>query len=379
LAGSFSGAGASNCTPCLAGTYSDTTGASSISVCMPCLAGSFSPMGAVDCTHCSPGTYSKTSSASECLTCPPGTSSPEQSVSCIPTGLSYQTIIISVLSSFFGALLLAGMVIFLVIKYRRMRTKLGDSGGECSLAYVNRFIMPGYQLPTTPGFNQMIKKQGRYFWSMDYLLVHIIFVSTEEAMLIGSVQYTWLIQDLQKVDRIKTPWIIVLGHRPMYSAIAYPDGSAEYLRSSIEPLFNAYQVNLALWGHVHLYERMCPIFQGICVGTYENPGGTVHIVTGAGGKEYDWDSETSDNSTLAYMDEYYAYEYGYLRMEFANSTKLKLEFVTSVDGRVLDEAWLSNMWTESDANSLMPDKRVKLFLFASILYLLFSSFEYLEK
>jgi len=203
---------------------------------------------------------------------------------------------------------------------------------------------------------------------MDYLLVHIIFVSTEEAMLIGSVQYTWLIQDLQKVDRIKTPWIIVLGHRPMYSAIAYPDGSAEYLRSSIEPLFNAYQVNLALWGHVHLYERMCPIFQGICAGTYENPGGTVHIITGAGGSQDDWWFDTvEDNSTFNYLDEFNAYEYGYLRVEFANSTKLKLEFVTSLDGRVLDEAWLSNMWTESDANSLYSSfSKLTLLLIMSI-------------
>jgi len=31
-------------------------------------------------------------------------------------------------------------------------------------------------------------------------------------------QYKWLAQDLASVDRTKTPWVIVMGHRPMYSS-----------------------------------------------------------------------------------------------------------------------------------------------------------------
>ncbi|KAF4978012.1 hypothetical protein FDECE_18280, partial [Fusarium decemcellulare] len=32
-------------------------------------------------------------------------------------------------------------------------------------------------------------------------------------------QYQWLKTDLAKVDRYKTPWVIVMGHRPMYSSM----------------------------------------------------------------------------------------------------------------------------------------------------------------
>lgn len=32
-------------------------------------------------------------------------------------------------------------------------------------------------------------------------------------------QYQWLAADLAKVDRCKTPWIVAMGHRPMYSTL----------------------------------------------------------------------------------------------------------------------------------------------------------------
>lgn len=34
----------------------------------------------------------------------------------------------------------------------------------------------------------------------------------------GSTQYSWLEKDLNKVDRAKTPWVILAGHRPMYAS-----------------------------------------------------------------------------------------------------------------------------------------------------------------
>ena len=32
------------------------------------------------------------------------------------------------------------------------------------------------------------------------------------------------------------------------------------------------------WGHMHVYERTCPVKNLTCVGDYENPGGPVHMV-----------------------------------------------------------------------------------------------------
>ena len=43
-------------------------------------------------------------------------------------------------------------------------------------------------------------------------------MSTEHNFTQGSRQYTWMEQDLQQVDRHTTPWVVVGGHRAMYTS-----------------------------------------------------------------------------------------------------------------------------------------------------------------
>jgi hypothetical protein len=48
-------------------------------------------------------------------------------------------------------------------------------------------------------------------------------------------QYQWLAEDLASVNRTETPWVVVMGHRPMYST-----QNATYqthLRAAFEDLF----------------------------------------------------------------------------------------------------------------------------------------------
>ena len=67
-------------------------------------------------------------------------------------------------------------------------------------------------------------------YSYDYGSVHFIMMSTEHDMGNGSKQYSWLEKDLQNVDRTKTPWVILAGHRPMYTS--------ELALGSVNLLFN---------------------------------------------------------------------------------------------------------------------------------------------
>ena len=53
-------------------------------------------------------------------------------------------------------------------------------------------------------------------------MVHMVMLSTEHDYRPGSPQYVWLENDLKSVDRTKTPFIMVGGHRPMYCSEAYP-------------------------------------------------------------------------------------------------------------------------------------------------------------
>ena len=95
-----------------------------------------------------------------------------------------------------------------------------------SVVSVNIYIYRKVTLPTFCFINSF--KCGSYFiayfysecdrYSYDYGLVHFIMMSTEHDMGNGSKQYAWLEDDLKKVDRTKTPWVILAGHRPMYNS-----------------------------------------------------------------------------------------------------------------------------------------------------------------
>lgn len=73
----------------------------------------------------------------------------------------------------------------------------------------------------------------------------------------GSMQYDFLAADLASVNRTVTPWVIFLGHRPMYSCSSSgcggPDHSDNFCRggADVEPLLVNNSVDLVLWGHVH--------------------------------------------------------------------------------------------------------------------------------
>ena len=69
-AGSFSLAGASECTKCSAGTYQNITGQSG---CKICEAGSKSASGAAECELCPPGRFAAESGMAHCDPCGPGT------------------------------------------------------------------------------------------------------------------------------------------------------------------------------------------------------------------------------------------------------------------------------------------------------------------
>ena len=200
-----------------------------------------------------------------------------------------------------------------------------DSGGECGVPY-NAYFPYASQNPDS-------KFQERQPWyDFTFGSVHFVVFSTEHDFTEGSPQYEWLEKTLANVDRKKTPWLVVGGHRPMYVSTEDQWRVADpILRAQLESMFAKYKVDVALWGHNHSYQRTCSIYNMTCVdGTSQH--GIVHLVIGAAGYvlnpvvEGYAPMKVIDNST-----------YGYLHMDFQNSTVLKASFIDNSDGSVVDD------------------------------------------
>ena len=75
-------------------------------------------------------------------------------------------------------------------------------------------------------------------------------------------QLIWLEETLKNVDRKETPFLIIVGHRPIYSSdYAFSDipgniiGESLRLQAAFEDLLYKYHVDIAFYGHVHSYGK----------------------------------------------------------------------------------------------------------------------------
>lgn len=147
-----------------------------------------------------------------------------------------------------------------------------DDFGFGRSTYLGRFALPG----------------NEQWHSVDYGPIHLVSLDSDEDYYEGSEQYQWLEEDLAEASQDPaTSWIICLFHKPPYSASPV-HGSSMGIRASFCPLFDRYGVDLAFNGHDHNYERSFPMYAEEVTTDemyyYENPGGTIYIVTGGGGR-----------------------------------------------------------------------------------------------
>ena len=152
---------------------------------------------------------------------------------------------------------------------------------------------PGYGFsPYEHRFDSDGQAESETFWySRDFPGVHMVFMSTEHDYTTGSTQYSWLEQDLSSVDREVTPFVIVYGHKPMYSSNSY-HGSEVELRAALETLYVNQGVDLVIAGHDHFYERTWPVAGDTVVDTgnegdvhrFARGYAPIHLVIGIAGR-----------------------------------------------------------------------------------------------
>ncbi|XP_039597997.1 acid phosphatase type 7 isoform X2 [Polypterus senegalus] len=218
--------------------------------------------------------------------------------------------------------------------------------------YRNRFSMPGdteslwYSWNVGPA--HIISFSTEVYFYLDYGL-NLLFR-----------QYQWLEKDLKEANkpenRRERPWIITMGHRPMYCSNDDKDDCTlfeSYVRlgrndtkppaPGLEELFYLYGVDLELWAHEHSYERLWPVygfqvFNGSKEQPYVNPKAPVHIITGSAGCREEHDGFVPKPREWS---AFRSTDYGYTRMQVLNSTHLYIEQVSDdQSGRVIDSVWI---------------------------------------
>lgn len=185
-----------------------------------------------------------------------------------------------------------------------------------------------------------------FYYFMNYGIKSLVF------------QYQWLENDLivanLPVNRQKRPWIVVMGHRPMYCSNTDADDCTHHETLTrvglpfmhafgLEPLLYDYGVDLEIWAHEHSYERLWPIYDykvynGSYMSPYTNPGAPVHIITGSAGCKERTDTF---NKSVPHWSAFRSSDYGYTRLKAYNRTHLHLEQVSDDKlGEIIDSFWI---------------------------------------
>ncbi|XBH95505.1 probable inactive purple acid phosphatase 2 [Triticum urartu] len=218
-----------------------------------------------------------------------------------------------------------------------------DGGGECGVPYSIKFRMPGNSsLPTGTG----APDTRNLYYSIDAGVVHFVYMSTETDFTRGSDQYNYIKADLERVNRSRTPFVVFQGHRPMYTSSNETKDTVhrEQMIQHLEPLFVDHGVTLALWGHIHRYERFCPMKKYQCLNTSSSfvyPGAPVHVVIGMAGQDFQpsWEPRPDHPDVPIFPQPqrsmYRGSEFGYAKL-VATRERLTLMYVGNHDGQVHD-------------------------------------------
>ncbi|KAL2347040.1 hypothetical protein Fmac_001040 [Flemingia macrophylla] len=203
-----------------------------------------------------------------------------------------------------------------------------DSGGECGVPAETMYYFPA-------------ENKAKFWYKADYGMFRFCIADSEHDWREGSEQYKFIEHCLATVDRKQQPWLIFSAHRPLgYSSNAWygKEGSFEEPmgRESLQKLWQKYKVDIAFYGHVHNYERICPIYQNICVNSEKHHysgtvNGTIHVVVGGGG------SHLSDFSSVPPVWSLYRdLDFGFGKLTAFNHSYLLFEYKRSSDGKVYD-------------------------------------------
>ncbi|KAL2938459.1 putative inactive purple acid phosphatase 27 [Bienertia sinuspersici] len=220
-----------------------------------------------------------------------------------------------------------------------------DSGGECGVLAQTMFYVP-------------IENRDKFWYKADYGMFRFCIADTEHDWREGTEQYKFIEHCLSTVDRQKQPWLIFAAHRVLgYSSDKWYglEGSFEEPmgREGLQKLWQRYKVDMAFYGHVHNYERSCPIYQNQCVTSEKSyysgtVNGTIHVVAGGGGSHLSEFGQLNTKWSL-HKD----FDHGFVKLTAFNHSSLLFEYKKSRDGNVYDSFTISRDYR--DVLACIPD------------------------
>ncbi|XP_059072054.1 purple acid phosphatase 2 [Cryptomeria japonica] len=206
--------------------------------------------------------------------------------------------------------------------------------------YMHRYHVPYRYSESTAPLWYSIKRASAY----------IIVLSSYSAYGKYTPQYEWLKEELPKVNRSETPWLIVLMHGPWYSSNSYHYMEGETMRVQFELWFTQYRVDIVFAGHVHAYERSkrvsnvaYNITNGECTPVF-NSSSPVYITIGDGGNIEGLASVYTEP-----QPEYSAYReasFGHAILDLKNRTHAYYYWHRNQDGDAVvgDSQWFYNRY-----------------------------------
>jgi hypothetical protein len=200
--------------------------------------------------------------------------------------------------------------------------KVGGAGGECGVPYDQLFFMPGAN-----------GSASNRHYSFDHGPIHVVVISSEEDMTKGSDQYRFLDADLAAAHATNpSAWRVVLIHRPFYgSTIVEAAPERHFMREALEPILLRHGVDACLSGHLHQYQRTkCRIAEGKC----DEARGVVYASIGTAGP----DNQVPFLPVHPLWEQ--SKEHGVSRFDVLNSTHMRVSFVRSGDGAVIDQYYV---------------------------------------
>ncbi|MBA0723012.1 hypothetical protein Golax_003633 [Gossypium laxum] len=184
---------------------------------------------------------------------------------------------------------------------------------------------------------------------------HIIVLSSYSPHVKYTPQWLWLRDELKRVDRKKTPWLIILMHVPIYNSNQAHFMEGESMRAVFEIWFVRHRVDFIFAGHVHAYERsyrISNIRYNVSSGyryPVPNKSAPVYVTVGDGGNQEGLAGRFRDP-----QPEYSAFReasYGHSTLELKNRTHAFLNWHRNEDGQkvhadsviFLNRHWASNL------------------------------------